>query len=201
MTSDWRLPELVGLAGDIMARTATAGDSRRVRWSPNARLVRYYTTIGLLDKPSGVRGQVAHYGPRHLLQLLAIKALQTRGLSLGEIQLRVTGLPEPMLARLAGLPEDWSLDREDPGLSRDHDPQSAARRGERFWEQHPTDHDTVIQADTDKQETHRHEASLPLQGVELAPGVILLLDRERYPRPDADQLRRAAESLLQALQA
>src|SRR3954468_23202684 len=73
----------------------------RVSAAPDARTVRYYTTLGLLDRPSIV-GRQARYGQRHLLQLLAIKGFQVRGLPLAEIQERLYGRSD---AELQGLIE------------------------------------------------------------------------------------------------
>ena len=62
----------------------------RVAAAPDARTVRYYGTLGLVDRPSIVERE-ARYGRRHVLQLVAIKALQARGLPLAEIQARLYG--------------------------------------------------------------------------------------------------------------
>jgi len=63
---------------------------RRVQDAPSERTIRYYRTHGLLDEP--VRnGKERRYTRRHLLQLLAIKALQTRGLSHDRIQSHLYG--------------------------------------------------------------------------------------------------------------
>ena len=75
--------------------------SGRVRDVPDLRTIRYYTTLGLLDRPAAMRGRTALYGARHLLQLVAIKRLQARGLSLAAVQERVVGLSDAALRRLA----------------------------------------------------------------------------------------------------
>jgi DNA-binding transcriptional MerR regulator len=62
----------------------------RVAAAPDARTVRYYGTLGLVDRPSIVERE-ARYGRRHVLQLVAIKALQSGGLPLAEIQARLYG--------------------------------------------------------------------------------------------------------------
>jgi DNA-binding transcriptional MerR regulator len=66
---------------------AAQGDGR-VSAAPDGRTVRYYTTLGLLDRPAIVSRQ-ARYGRRHVLQLAAIKAMQAAGLPLAEIQTRL----------------------------------------------------------------------------------------------------------------
>jgi DNA-binding transcriptional MerR regulator len=62
----------------------------RVAAAPDARTVRYYGTLGLVDRPS-IAQREARYGRRHVLQLVAVKALQARGLPLAEIQARLYG--------------------------------------------------------------------------------------------------------------
>ena len=75
----------------------------RVRDVPDQRTIRYYTTLGLLDRAAEMRGRTALYGRRHLLQLVAIKKLQAQGQTLAEVQRALTGQTDAGLARLAGL--------------------------------------------------------------------------------------------------
>ena len=58
---------------------------QRVSAAPDKRTIRYYTTLGLLDRPE-IEGRQAKYSDRHVLQLVAIKALQSVALPLSEIQ-------------------------------------------------------------------------------------------------------------------
>jgi DNA-binding transcriptional MerR regulator len=62
----------------------------RVSAAPDGRTIRYYTTLGLLEKPRVISRQ-AFYTKRHVLQILAIKSLQGLSLPLGEIQARLYG--------------------------------------------------------------------------------------------------------------
>ncbi len=71
---------------------------------PDGRTLRYYTSLGLLDPPVETRGRRAYYGRRHLLQAVAVKALQAQGLPLQEIQLRLTGQSDEQLVALIGRP-------------------------------------------------------------------------------------------------
>lgn len=57
----------------------------RVSAAPDRRTIRYYTSLGLLDRPK-IKGRQARYSERHVLQILAIKALQSVSLPLSEIQ-------------------------------------------------------------------------------------------------------------------
>jgi DNA-binding transcriptional MerR regulator len=61
---------------------AVAGEQLGEEISP--RTVRLYATQGLIDRP-GKEGRSAIYGRRHLLQLLLIRTLARRGLSLAAI--------------------------------------------------------------------------------------------------------------------
>ncbi|HEX6074956.1 MAG TPA: MerR family transcriptional regulator [Micromonosporaceae bacterium] len=101
----WTLDELAARVAAMLdghAGAAGAAD-RRVRQVPDRRAIRWYTTIGLLDRPQ-VRGRTGWYGERHLLQLVAIKRLQAAGRSLAEIQADLAGATDATLRRIAALP-------------------------------------------------------------------------------------------------
>ena len=82
-------------------------ESARVRAIPDTRTIRYYTTIGLIDRPSEMRGRTAFYGRRHVEQLVVIKRMQSQGLTLSDIQRQLSGLSARKLSKLAALPKDW----------------------------------------------------------------------------------------------
>jgi DNA-binding transcriptional MerR regulator len=98
----WTLPELVA---DVATRIAAlpAPKNGQVRAVPDERTVRYYVTLGLLDRPSAMRGRTALYGARHVAQVIAIKRLQTMGRSLAEIQQLWPTLDDATLARMSGV--------------------------------------------------------------------------------------------------
>jgi len=95
------LEELTREAERILRQRGLAaeGDDHRVSEVPDPRTIRYYTTLGLLDRPV-ISGKQARYTMRHLLQLLAIKALQRTGFSLSRIQQRLYGRNESELEAL-----------------------------------------------------------------------------------------------------
>jgi hypothetical protein len=72
---------------------------------PDRRAIRWYTTTGLVDRPAGLRGRTALYGPRHLLQLVAVKRRQAQGHSLAVIQAELAGAGDAELAAVARVPE------------------------------------------------------------------------------------------------
>ncbi|HEX7843647.1 MAG TPA: MerR family transcriptional regulator [Kofleriaceae bacterium] len=106
MDALWTLPELVA---EVATRIAAlpAPKNGQVRAIPDDRTVRYYVTLGLLDRPSAMRGRTALYGKKHVAQVVAIKRLQTMGRSLSEIQQLWPTLDDRTLARMSGveLPE------------------------------------------------------------------------------------------------
>ena len=71
----------------------------RVSEVPDARTIRYYTTIGLLDRPL-MEARQAWYKRRHVLQILSIKALQSRHIPLAEIQSALYGKTDQELDSL-----------------------------------------------------------------------------------------------------
>lgn len=97
-TAGYTLEEL----SDEVARTLrehnliSAQQDNRVSAAPDVRTIRYYTTLGLIDRPS-IEGRVARYRRRHLLQLLAIKALQGLSMPLADIQARLYSLGDAEL--------------------------------------------------------------------------------------------------------
>src|SRR3954468_22885713 len=88
----WTIDELGAQVALALSVDYDGPPNGRVRDVPDRRTIRYYTTLGLLDRPAEMRGRTALYGRRHLMQLVAIKRLQARGLSLSEVQQRLVGL-------------------------------------------------------------------------------------------------------------
>ncbi len=108
MDAQWTIDQLAVLVAEALRTGAYAGQpSARVREIPDKRTIRYYTTLGLLDRPAEMRGRTAYYGRRHVLQLVALKRLQSQGLSLVEVQSVLLGADDGALARLADLPEGF----------------------------------------------------------------------------------------------
>src|SRR5262245_47660974 len=105
MAELWRIGELQALTAAALAATdQDESPSGRVRAVPDSRTIRYYTTLGLIDRPAEMRGRTAWYGRRHLLQLVGIKRLQAQGLPLAEVQRELAGATTRRLSSLAALP-------------------------------------------------------------------------------------------------
>ena len=218
----WTLDELTGRVGAALSVGYHGQPSGRVRDLPDRRAIRWYTTIGLVDRPAAIHGRTAMYGPRHLLQLVAIKRLQAQGRSLVAIQAELAGATDAQLARVAQLPENPTPPAPAPGrpsaalrvapaiarpAGRSAAPavttppplgQGLARRA-RFWGERPagaTDTAAAAGAVTPA------AGVATLQGVRLGERATLLLDPAR-PLDDADLrvILGAARPLLEALRA
>ena len=89
--SDIPLTELV----DIAARWIPVVAGRQARYKvaevPTERTVRFYISSGIIDRPLRFSGTRAVYGYRHFLQVLVVKALQSRDLPLRKIRAMIAG--------------------------------------------------------------------------------------------------------------
>lgn len=104
MDTPWTLAELTERVDAILRAEGVRQENGQVAEAPNGRTVRWYQSIGLLRRPEQ-RGRVAFYGRAHLAELVAIKRLQSGGLSLGDVQARLQGLSDEAVLALAALPE------------------------------------------------------------------------------------------------
>lgn len=176
----WTLDALCAEAERLLAADSPAERDGRVREVPDPRTVRYYTTLGLIDRPA-MRGRTGYYGERHLLQLLAIKRLQAHGLPLAQVQARLLGLTTPELRKLVALP-DRMFARE----AEKEEKAEPRRDAESFWQ--------TLPAPVAK-------ATPTMQGVRIGEGVTLLVEATRPLREDdVTAINRAARSLVELLQ-
>lgn len=186
VTELWTLPELAGLVASALASGYDGQPSRRISAVPDIRAIRYYTTLGLLDRPAAMRGRTALYGQRHLWQLVAIKRLQAAGNSLAAIQQSLTAAPDTTLRRLADLPSEpfW---RRAPADMAPADAQPARETlppaGPAPRPDRPTTQDSIV-----------------FQAVTLAGGAVVLIPH-RHTLSDRDiaDLRAAAAPLASAV--
>ena len=184
MEASWTLLNLAAAVASALATGYEGPPNSRVRDVPDARTIRYYTTLGLIDPPAELRGRTALYTERHLFQLVAIKRLQARGAPLAEIQRRLTGLPTPALRRLAAIPGSASKRSE---------PKTEPRR---FWREvaEPPSSPAASEVST--------TAATAMAGVSLGNGVTILIQtRETIDDRAAAAIRQAAQPLIDLLSA
>src|SRR5262249_19845805 len=150
----WTLDELGAQVAQALADGYDKPANGQVRAVPDRRTIRYYTTLGLIDRPAEMRGRTAFYGRRHLLQLVAIKRLQARGISLQEVQQHMLGLSDAALRRLA------RIDAESAAAERTPRPPARAD----FWQATPAEVAAPETEETDEPST----SMASLQGVRLS---------------------------------
>jgi DNA-binding transcriptional MerR regulator len=198
-TETWTMRELAEAVVDALAHGYRGAQSGQVRAIPDERTIRYYTTLGLIDRPIAMRGRTALYGRRHLVQIVAIKRLQEAGKSLAEIQETLASASDADLARIA------EIETRPPRRAPAREPAPARAR---FWGAVP---DEALEAEVAPPEPEPAvaavapvSASAPaaraLAAIELAPGVSLVLDAARpLGAGDLAALGRAATMLLEEL--
>lgn len=99
----WTLGELAERVEAALADYPSQANGR-VRAVPDQRTIRWYTTTGLVDRPTEMRGRTALYSHRHLLQLVAIKRRQSQGQTIAQIQSELAGATNQALEPIAALP-------------------------------------------------------------------------------------------------
>jgi DNA-binding transcriptional MerR regulator len=183
----WTMEQLVERVHAALAAEYPGAPNGRVRDLPDRRSIRWYTTIGLVDRPLGTRGRVALYGPRHLLQLVAIKRRQAAGRTLAEIQVELTGASDDALSAAARVPEDLLL-TDVPSVD------GPARTD--FWRHSPTPHPAPERVGA--RSAPPDDTGLTLTGVPLGMGVILLVPNA-LDHVDRGDIAAAAQPLLDLL--
>jgi DNA-binding transcriptional MerR regulator len=130
------IDELEDLVARAMTQTGCEEQpSRRVRAVPNERAIRYYSMLGLLDPPTK-HGRKAYYGPRHLLQLIAIKRFQAKSVPLKKIQEDLVNATNEALLEHSELQEGfWEQLRGTSEVNGRDRHQKAPEP--RFWEELP----------------------------------------------------------------
>lgn len=179
----WTLDELLERVSTALAAEYSGAPNGRVRDVPDRRAVRWYATTGLVDRPSAMRGRTALYEKRHLLQLVAVKRLQSQGRTLADIQAELAGATDRTLAAIARVPEQL-LDSGDPQAQ----PEAVRPR---FWAE---------PAATPAEAPPAPANPVPLTGVALGGGAVVLVPGTPSAADRAD-IAAAARPLLDLLAA
>ena len=197
--AEWTLEDLVRRVALVLMGSAQAGGyagapNGRVREIPDQRMIRWYASTGVVDRPLGGRGRGARYGVRHLRQVVAVKQFQAQGLPLADIQVRLAGVSDDELARLVPLPPEVVEPAPvpaAPGLRIDR----AEEPSRRFWAIDPA---PVTHSAPGAPSTERAPVGRRFAGLELAPGALLVLPGVPGPGAAAE-LVEAARPLVEAL--
>jgi DNA-binding transcriptional MerR regulator len=207
----WTIGELAARAAEVLAADQPRQSSGRVREMPNDRLIRWYSTVGLVDPPLSRTGRIARYGRRHLLQLVAVKRRQSEGRSLSDIQAELLGATNAYLESVARLPPPPAPALPStPSRQSSHEEKFWVRRAARLTEPAAAALGQPSPTQSSQSQSSPSLSSSPwtsppdvVHGVRLAPGVLLVLDPDHITaaRLDAAELQEAAEPLLRALAA
>jgi len=194
----WTINELVEEVEQRIAALPKPQNGQ-VRAVPDDRTIRYYGTIGLIDRPAAMRGRTALYNRKHVAQVVAIKRLQTMGRSLAEIQALWPTLDDATLSRMSGIELATAT-------------KSRATRKE-FWKKPPA-HDVDREVDRDTAPAPVRAATPPTAArtpaphapaelrVELAPNIslsIAMSDDLAISLADVAAIRAAAAPLIAEL--
>jgi DNA-binding transcriptional MerR regulator len=210
----WTLDQLSARVAAALAVDYAGAGNGRVRDVPDGRTIRWYTTIGLVDRPAAMRGRVALYDRRHLTQLVAIKRLQADGHSLASIQRELVGATPETVQRIARLPVHPQPVHPQPAhpqpvqATQVRSRAAAPGNRPRFWTAVPAGVETQAAAAEPEPEPEPPWAPEPgapgtglVPAVRLAPGTTLLLPASgRTPALDEiAAIRAAAGPLLELL--
>ena len=137
MPSSLSRVEFAELAAAAVEAVGVESANGRVHVVPGERMLRYYTTQGVLDRPQlavTASGKEARYGRRHLLQFVAAKRLQAGGASLPVIRLRLAQASGTELVELAAIPPEVI-----PSDLADVEASVASAAPPPFWRQGPAE--------------------------------------------------------------
>ncbi len=187
--SEFHLRELVEVVRRFVSRLAPRASDSRISTAPDERTLRYYQSLGLLGRPIRYDGRLAVYGYEHLLRAVAIKLLQSQGLSLAQVQSALAAASPTRLeaaiqhAERSGMPRDAPPAGDRPAM---HSRMAAFALPSRL----------AVLADRPSL------AAVPgavrhLTAAELGPGVWVVIDPEQVT--DVSQLlRRLADAIPQS---
>jgi DNA-binding transcriptional MerR regulator len=161
----------------------------RVRDVPDRRSIRWYTTIGLVDRPAGMRGRTALYGERHLLQVAAIKRRQAQGRALADIQAELTGATDETLRRIAAVPDQLEA----------ADPEPQPERERRFWATRPLVGEAPVPSSIGRVGAERDTDTVNVLAAVQLPGGAMILLPNRPDDGDVAAIHAAAQPLLDLL--
>jgi DNA-binding transcriptional MerR regulator len=219
---NWPLDEFVQVANQLLAELLpNERVNTRVREVMTPRLVRHYTTQGMLDEPRK-QGREARYSYRHLLQVLLLRRLLAAGygagaiaqfarahsdseleaLLQGDVQLTLASGSVAIAPAQSPPPTNSALEFLQTIQASRSAPAPAEPVSSRIAESRPSS----VPASLDQSSSRKRDfssANPPIthwQRLELAPGLeIHLSDSFSYPRDPASQQQLLAR-ILQTLQ-
>jgi DNA-binding transcriptional MerR regulator len=118
--TSFTIDRFIGILREQLPLVAPSQTKYRVTEIPSERTIRFYTARRLVDKPVVGAGARARYGYRHLLQVMAIKYLQSQYLPLVKIRSLVDNISNRDLELL--IPEISTAPAAHRGIAREERP-------------------------------------------------------------------------------
>jgi DNA-binding transcriptional MerR regulator len=198
----YTIAELADASAAALDALGVAARNGQVRDRPDVRTIRYYGTLGLIDPPAEMTGRTARYGGRHLLQVLAVKAVQARGDTLAHAQRTLVGASDAELRSAIGPGLPAALAAVPPPAVAATPEGSDAHRaaGHPFWRTAPAPPAAAAaEASAGVPESRTAEPGhrpRPFVAVRLDAGATLLIEGAAADAIDTAALRAAAGPLL-----
>jgi DNA-binding transcriptional MerR regulator len=182
--SSFTLSKLIAILEEQIPLVVPKQTKYRVTEVPTERTIRFYTAKGLVDKPIGRDGVTSLYGYRHLLQVLAVKYLQSHYLPLVKIRSLVENTGNRDLELI--IPEIAPVTAAHRGITREdrrivEGPVRIPAQQSRPEETpRPTDREAEIPADALADTWHR---------IEVGPGIELNIHTAALSAENRERLR------------
>jgi DNA-binding transcriptional MerR regulator len=158
----YTIAELADASAAALDALGIAARNGQVRDRPDVRTIRYYATLGLIDPPAEMTGRTARYGGRHLLQVLAVKAVQARGDSLADAQRTMVGASDEELRSAIGPGLPTALAAvPPPALAAAPEGSDARRAAHPFWRTSPAPPAAAVSAAEPSAEIPESRAAEP----------------------------------------
>lgn len=183
--SSLTMSQFIAILREQLPQVAPTQTKYRVTEIPSERTIRFYTANKLVDKPVPREGAHARYGYRHLLQVMAIKYLQSQYLPLVKIRSLVENISNRDLELL--IPEIAPVTATHRGIAR-----ADRLVGENsFLSQAFTFNARQLKHETVPVDTGRDEGETPdtWRRVEIGPGIELHVHAAALAGTDIERLR------------
>lgn len=182
--SSLTMAQFIAILREQLPQVAPTQTKYRVTDIPSERTIRFYTANKLVDKPAAKDGTHTLYGYRHLLQILAIKYLQSQYLPLVKIRSLVENISNRDLELL--IPDLPPVTAAHRGLARGDRPvvENSFLAQAFSFDSQPVREAATVAPVSDDGEIHD-----TWRRVEIGPGIELHVHAAALARTDIERLR------------